>query len=543
MRKLLPLVGYLILSVAATWPLAAHFDGWVPGLGDWGQNMWALWWTRHALLVEGQAPFFTDYLFYPEGVTLLFHPLDVADALLVLPLYGWLGGDAAYNILILLSFVLGGYGTYLLTLELTGHRGASFIAGMIFALAPYHMLRIQLGHLNLSSVQWLPFFALFLLRYVRHNAPRDGLWAVFFLAWMGLHSWYYVVYGGLFALAVIFWPPRPWRVIHIAGVLSLAALVLSPLIGPMVSLLLTTPFVGEHEPLRHSVDLYSFWIPGPPSTWADAFTAWWSPYAAANREPGASAYVGYTVLLLSLLALLNSRERWHKVWWLGIALGFTVLALGPQLQIGGQILDDVTLPYHWLSETVPMFDITGIPGRFVVMTALALAVLAGYGVAGWLSRRRVAVVVLVAVLVAVEYAAVPVYLSDTRLPDFYAQMGADAETYAIIDLRWDANFLLHAQTVHHKPLVGGWLARLPEEQAAYLNQGSLEHAFLYLLVGPESLQTTDTAALQAQIQTALAERNVRYIIDHDGQAGPWLTAFVGWQIVYTDEDITVYTGG
>jgi hypothetical protein len=160
-RLITPLLGYILISLMATWPLVTHLQGWVPGYGDWGQNMWALWWTRQAILSLAQSPFFTTYLFYPEGVTLLFHPLDVSDGLLVMPLYGLLGGDMSYNLIVLLSFGLGGWGTYLLALYLTGHRAASFLAGLVFALSPYHFLRIHIGHLNLATLQWIPFYVFF----------------------------------------------------------------------------------------------------------------------------------------------------------------------------------------------------------------------------------------------------------------------------------------------------------------------------------------------------------------------------------------------
>jgi hypothetical protein len=50
---LLAPLGYLLISLIVTWPMLTHLRGWVPGFGDWGQNMWALWWTRHALLALG----------------------------------------------------------------------------------------------------------------------------------------------------------------------------------------------------------------------------------------------------------------------------------------------------------------------------------------------------------------------------------------------------------------------------------------------------------------------------------------------------------
>ena len=124
--------------------------------------------------------------------------------------------------------------------------------------------------------------------------------------------------------------------------------------------------------------------------------------------------------------------------------------------------------------------------------------------------------------------------------DFYQVMAQDEENYAVLDIKWDANFLMHAQTVHGKPIVGGWLARLPEEQADYLNQDGLDQAFLYLLLGPEGLTLTDPAAISAGVQAALAEREVRYIIDHGSGAGPFLEQLVGWPVVYEAEGVVVY---
>jgi hypothetical protein len=566
---LTPLLGYLLISLIATWPLVTHLQGWVPGLGDWGQNLWALWWIRQALLTLAQSPFFTNHLFSPEGVTLLFHPLDVSDGLLAMPLYGLFGGDATYNVMALLSFVLGGWGTYLLALHLTQHRAASFVAGLIFVLSPYHFLRIELGHLNLSTLQWIPFYLLFLLKFIERGSKRSAGLAIFFLVFNALNSWYYVIYCGLLSLAVVFSPRlkgcsplrlHPVQVLQsallrlgrIIFILAITLIILSPLLLPMFQLLSTTTLIGEHNPLRHSVDLLSFWVPGPPSTWAGWFEKVWISYAAQNREPGASAYVGYTGLGLSLLGLISRRWRRQTIWWLAVALGFTLLAMGPQLQINGQILD-IPLPYQLLSQLIPTFSITGIPGRFVVMTSLVLAMLAAYGLAtlaGWwqnktstnISPINSALLVTAVLLITLEYLAVPLRLSSTGLDDFYHTMAADPESYAVLDIKWDANFLMHAQTVHGKPLVGGWLARLPEGQAAYLNQGSLEKAFLYLLLGPEETTVTDPAAIQPAIQTALAERNVRYIIDHDNIARPWLEQFVGWPMVYEGEGIVVYGG-
>ncbi|RME75110.1 MAG: hypothetical protein D6784_08590 [Chloroflexi bacterium] len=547
-RHWIPFAGYIAVAVVTTWPLATHLWGWVPGVGDWGQNMWALWWTRLSLLSLGQSPFFTRYLFYPEGVTLLFHPVDVADGLLAIPLWGVLGSDASYNVMILLSFVLGGWGAYLLALDLTGCRWASFVAGLVFALSPYHFLRLQIGHLNLSTVQWIPFYSLFLLRFVRRGDWRSAGLAVFFLTWMALHSWYYVVYCGMLSLVVLLWPLPPVRRAVSAGrvglVLGGAVVILSPLLLPMFQLLGETTLVGEHDPLRHSVDVYSFFVPGPTSSWAEWFEDVWISYAAHNREPGASAYPGYVALVLALSGVVHQQWRRAVTWWWAVALLFTGLALGPQLQIDGQILP-VSLPYRWLTQAIPIFAITGIPGRMVVITSLALAMLTAYGLTGWLAKLnrsniRWRMGVAVVLLVGLEYSAVPIQLTSTQTDEFYTRMGQDQELYAVVDIKWDVNFLMHKQTIHGKPLIGGWLARLPADKAAYLNQGGVDKTLLAFLVGLEWRQYTDPAALKAAVQAALSARQVRYIIDHDNVAGAWIAELTGWPVVYESEGMVVY---
>src|SRR5690242_11933512 len=114
----LPLLVYGALAVALTWPLAAHLGDAFPsapgeGAQDLWEKLWNLWWVGEALR-RGVSPFFTDALFYPQGASLLFHPLNLTSGLLALPLRAIFGPIAAYNLLVLLSFALSGYAVFLL---------------------------------------------------------------------------------------------------------------------------------------------------------------------------------------------------------------------------------------------------------------------------------------------------------------------------------------------------------------------------------------------------------------------------------------------
>ncbi|HMQ56145.1 MAG TPA: hypothetical protein PKD98_28950, partial [Anaerolineae bacterium] len=153
---LLALSTYLALTVLMTWPSALHLTEAIPGDGfDGWQNYWNLWWVKQALLVEGTNPFFTDYLYPPTGVSLLFHTLNILNGLWTLPIQLNFGLTIAYNSVVFFSFATGGLGAYLLALHTLvrfrpGGRGlrlAALAGGLVFTFAPVQLAHL-LGHMQ-----------------------------------------------------------------------------------------------------------------------------------------------------------------------------------------------------------------------------------------------------------------------------------------------------------------------------------------------------------------------------------------------------------
>jgi hypothetical protein len=289
---------YALLALAMTWPLAQQLGSAIPGDSfDGWQNVWNLWWMREAWLVEHGSAYFTSLLHAPTGVDMRFQTMAPFNGLATLPVQLTLGLLPTYNAAVLLSFVLGGYGAYLLALyalrftfhvsRFTFHasrftlhasrftlHASAFLAGVIFAFSPYHFAHL-LGHLQLIALQWLPFYVLYLLRgldraerkpgfsqtaanssvrpitdstqrtvrqtknQVSGSALRDALKAGLFLILVGLVDWYYVMYCLLFTglLLVIRLLQRrlTWRGVGVvAGAGAFFGLALSPLLLPMV---------------------------------------------------------------------------------------------------------------------------------------------------------------------------------------------------------------------------------------------------------------------------------------------------------------------
>ena len=142
-RYLRVLLGYTVLALVLTWPLIARFATHVPGDGiDDPSLAWNLWWVKHALVDQPQNPFASGWQFWPIGINLAFYTLTVLNGMLSIPIQVVFGLIPAYNVMLLLSFVLSGLGGYLLAAEfLRGSGGtpwsgfAAFIAGALYAFA------------------------------------------------------------------------------------------------------------------------------------------------------------------------------------------------------------------------------------------------------------------------------------------------------------------------------------------------------------------------------------------------------------------------
>ena len=101
-------------------------------------------------------------------------------------------------------------------------------------------------------------------------------------------------------------------------------------------------------------------------------------------------FLGFVTLALAVIGALAARRRLAA--WIWTALVFGVLALGPLLQIAGRyrfsldnlLPEGVTFPLPFtLLHFLPFISANRAPNRNSTILMLALAVLAGYGVA-WL---------------------------------------------------------------------------------------------------------------------------------------------------------------
>jgi hypothetical protein len=511
---LLAVAGYIALTLALTYPIAFKLFTEVPGGGDAWQHIWNLWWVKEALLNLHTNPYHTDLLYYPEGVNLYFHTLVLTAGITGIPLQ-LLGFNliATYNIILLSTFVLAGYGAFLLCHYLTGSKWASFAGGAVFAFCPYHFAHIY-GHMNLASLQWIPFYVVVLLKAVdaagalrsaQEGAKRAGitrralLYASGAGALLALNTytdWLYGIFLALFTGLLLAWRlllPSERRLFAQRGVgwtdglmrLAVGGGLYLLLVAPILFPTLAEVSKGYAQQPPYEILVYS----------SDATLAFlpsqlhplWGPASRAAvplQNPSEKiVFLGFSVLALAAFACWKLRGMRQVRFWGFIALATWVLSLGPVLQLFGRSrFTDfevaVPLPYLLLYK-LPFLSIMRTPTRLTVLTMLALAVLVAYAVMLLLQRlkpttsetkvgriewRHAALSLGVSAVILFEFLAIPF---PTVPPGWnvpiYGKIAQEPGRFAILELPLRLSFgdYLAYQTVHGKPIIGGYLSRQP----------------------------------------------------------------------------------
>jgi hypothetical protein len=190
---------YALLTALLTYPVVFKVGTHIPGGGDAFQWMFSLWYSGYALMHPDVTTLtHNNLLFYPDGISTMPFP-SAFNQLLYLLMSPVLELHVIYTILWLLTFAIGAFGAYLLVKHLTGNDYAAFISGIVFAFTPYHFVH-ALGHLGATTIEWIPFCALYLMKTFREGGTRNSILAGVFFILVGMSDLQYMVFMGLFAM-------------------------------------------------------------------------------------------------------------------------------------------------------------------------------------------------------------------------------------------------------------------------------------------------------------------------------------------------------
>lgn len=484
-RNLVVLFIYFVITLIVTAPLASQFTTHVPGTTTWSLDeygyVWNHWWLKHSLFELGVNPFQSDYLFYPLGTSLVLYAYTLLHVFLALPIHFAFGIIPASNFTVIFSFVIAAFGMYLFLLYMlrvslriwnekyNAHLGkivedrnlhvlAAFVGGVVFAFASNRYVYLSLGHYNIVASEWLPFYMLFLFKTLLEPRNKNAVLAGLFAAIAMYTETTDGVLLLLLTLAILIFewrlaiqPATLWRLVIVVGA---TALFFAPLLIPTAFELFNSgyalPGFGHSEKLL--VDLNGFFSP----TSLHPLNRYWTEELDAVRQQIGrfsdvnTFFVGYLTALLALVGFGVFARRNRM--WLGIAVGFGILALGPLLHINGQSVFDldglqVNFPLPFLVlHYVPLIRENRVPNRYSILVVIALAVLVSYAV-WWLlwqiSKRvqeprltylGIALSGVLSALLIFEHLAIGLPLTDARIPAVYTQIRQDPEPSTVLSI-------------------------------------------------------------------------------------------------------------
>ena len=474
------LVGYLLLALWLTWPTALHLTThyftsgeqifFFPSTPDAAQNIWNMWWTAHALR-EGLNPFETPLLFYPEGIALFLHTLNIAATLPMVPVTLVFGPVAAYNIANMLSFLLCGYAGFLLARQFGASPIAAFIAGGFLTATPFHVAKFGSGQINFVTLHWGFFAIVALIALTRQTHLRQILLAALMLVLTVLTDWYVAFAIGLFAivwgLIALVRAPQPGRIFAaLAGCAALSLVLLAPFGWAMAQALgnqaeSEVPPVWSYYIEGNSSDALGMLFPAALNPlWGVQAEQFVMDVAPLSVSEGSYTAIGWVFTACALLGLFwYARQHWRLAL---IALIGWALSLGPVLYFLGQPFD-LPMPYQLLQQ-IPALETARRPNIFAIITMASLAIFAGLAMSRLhkqLGAQRGGLVLgLVGLLALGEVTAGPRYAYTIESGPVFEAIAERPGVVLDLPIEGDTNSrTLVNQITHGQPILRGYVAR------------------------------------------------------------------------------------
>jgi hypothetical protein len=449
-------------------------------MADPAQTLWNFWWVHEVLfgpLATGEWLFHSGRIFHPLGASLAWHTGDLFWALVLAPLRPIVGGFGQHAIALLAATYLTAWCMWLAARAIgCGCFGAALAAIAITV----HGYRYAEGHhLNLFSTFWFPLVLWILVRLWRSPAPwRWGIALGMAANGVLLTSQFHalgcaMLSGGVMALAVL--RKRGAERARLLGAVAVTICISLPSVLLLASAMASAPRpvrFGNEAQIRNAADLWQLLL----HPRIRALLVGGEPLLHEHWRLSSWYLPGYTLVVAIIAAMASGRiapgERRRQWLLLAAAASFILLAMGPRLKIGlpteinpapsplplpglllGSIpgLGTMRSVWHFGFLGTMLLALAGARGAETILASASVRPLHG-----WL----VAAVVLAEAQVG-TIGTVPERLdASARFLVGSPHRGALAPFPQVLhELR---GHYMYQQTIHERPIVGGYLSRDPE---------------------------------------------------------------------------------
>ena len=413
---------YLGLALAFTYPLILNLKTSFYGFPGDPYGIYGLWWTKYAIFDLHVSPFYCPIVGYPFGTYYMYPSFVVTAITLVVTLL--LGEVAAFNLTIIFSFIMAGFGAYYLVYLITKDKYASFVGGCIFTFAPYHFAH-AIHHLTLAQIQWFPFCLAFLFKLRIERTYKNALLFTLFLIMQMFSDPYYALIVVIMVLTFI----AAWLYSdHLKSIdyktikLGLLSLFITTITAALTYVFLMRPATSQPGvvPERDLIELAIYsarpWEFFVPMIYHPLFGNYTFDFLMSHLHGSnpveQTIYLGYIPLLLAIFAIHKKRsgsirpnQAGHEN--LAIILSVALIIISLLFMLPAYIkFGDLTVPFslsYLLYKITPIFRVMT---RFDVLIMLAIAILAGIGLK-YLTKRKLAILIILG-LIMLEYTPLPV---------------------------------------------------------------------------------------------------------------------------------------
>ena len=519
--------------------------------GDGYQNVWNIWWVNKSVCTFGKLPWFTDFLHYPFGTTLIGQTLNPFNCFVGIFLLKFLSIVQVYNAIVIFSFVMGGVTAFWLCRKIMRSYYGSLVGGAIFTFSSFHFMH-SYSHLQLVSLEWLPLFILLWIGFCEMPNIRKGVFASLALFLVILCDYYYFFYSVITGFFFYIWMAKQKRDYFflfrkstfpsLLGFLVPTLLTSGVFVAALVYSDLKDPLLGSHASRDFSMDLFSPFVWGYYWRFRDLVEPLWRPLSTSVNE--ASVYVGLSAIALALYAWRKKSK--YQMLYLSFlcftALFFAVMSLraespyrrqgnrlGPKLNIMGHTdVNLLLMPYAFLWLIFPPWRLSGVPLRMMIMVQLMVAIMAAGGIRailGSTSRKKHGVIIAVIIILIIDFLPTPMLVTAPKFPK-YVDTLKNLPEGAVLDIASPAAVSLYYQTIHQKKMAFGYISRVPSsvDRADQIlakmildgkwEQLAREYHFRYIVKGNRS---ADVLVQNLKKGTMLAEiDDARKIYSDDG---------------------------
>ncbi|MCY3798569.1 MAG: glycosyltransferase family 39 protein [Chloroflexi bacterium] len=463
------------------WLPSEHFDIYI--------EIWDIWYSRQFL--TGQADQFqTNWMFYPDGVSLVYHPFIFPNVIIVHLLSLVLPVSNAYSLAYLLIIGSASVSAYGYLRWLFKDKRIALFGAVVFGFSPHIVGHPQ--HPGLAVMVFVPLVLYSFHRAIesKHSSPvivagalagSTSAFSLYMYAIVLIMLGFYVC-----ALAKSHWrDKRFW--LNVGLLILFLAISSAWRVYPMIS---NTESLGSiiewHGANEVRTDAISY-VVNHDNPWlgraAEAILQ--TPDGPHLSE---TSFLGYLPLLLVAVGLATKGTRRKMLPWAFLCALFLVLRLGSHLTINGVAFTDVLLPKHFLNQILPaVFGAFWEADHFMIGALLPFAVLTCYGLVALQKRMPIAAkpmfILAFVFIVAVEY-YIPTrgkITSDEQIAylDWLAQEN-DSDRIRLINLPMGRNNSKRYnlfQALSGYPHAEGAISRTPDRAYDYIRANYLLNAW------------------------------------------------------------------